>query len=937
MTDFDLIEHVVPKGGIYNVVGIDKGRLRPKFTDSLEEANSIAQELSAAGMDVYFALGKLKEKGNRRVENVESLGAIWLDIDCGGEKATEIESSTGLPKGYATRGEGSKALKEFCETVDLPDPIIVSSGYGLHVYWAFTEEVPTESWQPIADKLAQICKIQEFYADPNVYDAARILRVPGTYNHKQDTPRLVKVVQANTARHAPDDIRALLGVDPGATAQKKTARPVERSEWEEKLQQNKDYKFTKIVGREDPCLQLKDCLINRATLSEPRWFNALSIAKFCSDADKAVHAVSKGHPDYDPNAVERKVLGIKGPHSCEEFRKNNPDGCKGCAHRKTITRPLELGKIVKRAKNSHVDRFEGYFQGENGGVYTMVGDDAKLVYEHEFYLKKQMYDTEKFVSVFVFHSPNDGIREFSVDNDRLEKRDLIRLLAAQGVITLPINHDRLHTYVIRSIQLMQERQKSEVMRTQFGWADHDTKFVVGDREITVEGVYHTPPSKITKPFISRFQPRGSLEKWSEVFNTYNREGLEVQAFAALSGFGAPLLKFTGQKGAIINLVHRTAGTGKTTVLRAANSIAGHPEYLLGNPKDTVVGRVTYLGVLNNIVRTIDELSNVTKEDLSDFAYECSQGKGKEKGRNDISTIRDNDTTWRTITLTSSNSSFYQKLMAYKNLADGEMMRIIELNVPPASKNAIPVEEGRELFDTQLNENHGLAIEPYMQWVLANLEDVKILIKKVQRKIDKELQLTQRERNWSAVLAANIVGGMIANNIGLIDFDMPRIFNKAGEILLTLRKETTAPVDNYVSVIGDLITQNLNKVLIVNDKADKRTSLPSAPQLEPKFGEIFVRWEPDTNKIFIPVKQLRRELLKDETNYDDFIKDLKQRGIYIKSDNKRLSKGMAITAPSQRCCIFDASHPEFLQMNNLMDQSDSDADREGGVPDKLEKI
>ena len=39
MTDFDLIEHVVPKGGIYNVVGIDKGKLRPRFTDSLEEGS----------------------------------------------------------------------------------------------------------------------------------------------------------------------------------------------------------------------------------------------------------------------------------------------------------------------------------------------------------------------------------------------------------------------------------------------------------------------------------------------------------------------------------------------------------------------------------------------------------------------------------------------------------------------------------------------------------------------------------------------------------------------------------------------------------------------------------------------------------------------------------------------------------------------------------
>ena len=78
MKQFDLIGHVVPKGGIYNVVGMEQGKLKPKFTDSLEVAYEIAEEFSEQGMDVYFALGKLKEKGSRKAENVESLGAIWL-------------------------------------------------------------------------------------------------------------------------------------------------------------------------------------------------------------------------------------------------------------------------------------------------------------------------------------------------------------------------------------------------------------------------------------------------------------------------------------------------------------------------------------------------------------------------------------------------------------------------------------------------------------------------------------------------------------------------------------------------------------------------------------------------------------------------------------------------------------------------------------------
>ena len=81
MQAFDLIDYVVPRGGIYNVVGMKEGRLIPKFTDSLEVAYTIADEFSEQGMDVFFALGKLKEKGNRKIENVESLGAMSLDID----------------------------------------------------------------------------------------------------------------------------------------------------------------------------------------------------------------------------------------------------------------------------------------------------------------------------------------------------------------------------------------------------------------------------------------------------------------------------------------------------------------------------------------------------------------------------------------------------------------------------------------------------------------------------------------------------------------------------------------------------------------------------------------------------------------------------------------------------------------------------------------
>ena len=577
------------------------------------------------------------------------------------------------------------------------------------------------------------------------------------------------------------------------------------------------------------------------------------------------------------------------------------------------------------------NKFEPYFRGQNGGVYKKDGDDAQFIYDHDFYLKKQMWDdVDGYQSVFVFHSPHDGVREFGIPNDGLEKRLLIRTLAKNGVVSGVSNQGFLHEYVTTSIRLQQQEKASETMRRQFGWADGDTKFIVGEREITVDGVYHSPASSVTKAYVAYCEPRGTLEKWQEVFNLYNEKGLEVQAFAALSGFGSPLLKITGQSGAVISLVHKNAGTGKTTVLRMANSIYGHPKELLGKFNDTQVSRINKLGILNNIVHTVDELSNMDGEEVSNFAYEISQGKGKDKGRADISGNRENYTTWNNITLTTANSPFYQRLMAKKGLPEGELMRIIEFNVEHAGE--IVTKNGKDLFDRQLNENYGHAIVPFIQYIIANPEKVKKKVIMVQNKIDKELRLTSRERNWSAIIAANIAGGLIANQLGIIKFDMGRIYKKAAELIQILREETTAPVDSYVSVLGAFIVDNFNRLLMVNGDEDKRNQKQNAPILEPKFGELVLRYEPDTKKLFIPVKKLRDALDKDYTDYKAFTKDLETRGIFIETVNKRMSKGMAFTAPAQRCVVFDASHSEFIDMSKVVDKVKEDADREGGIPD-----
>ena len=106
----------------------------------------------------------------------------------------------------------------------------------------------------------------------------------------------------------------------------------------------------------------------------------------------------------------------------------------------------------------------------------------------------------------------------------------------------------------------------------------------------------------------------------------------------------------------------------------------------------------------------------------------------------------------------------------------------------------------------------------------------------------------------------------------------------------------------------------------------------APILEPKYGRLLLRYEGDTQRLFIPIKELRKELERDETDYNAFLEDLKKRGVYIKTDNKRLSKGMTISTPAQRCAIFDTSHSEFFDISKLVEKAKGDEDREGELSD-----
>jgi len=930
MTRADLLSTVLSSDGWYCVVGLKKtGHPRQIFVEDMQGVEDAVQTLLDEGFDVYFACAKYEESGSRTNDNVKNIKSFWLDIDCG------------IGKPYADQGDGLAALKTFCKTVGLPKPTIVNSGRGLHVYWPLTEPISRKEWVNTAKRLKVVCNQEGLEDDPaRTADAASILRMPDTFNHKAEPPLPVAVMVMGDEISF-GEFKDKLGV----MDETPDYLPTFADDMTKALMGNRQHRFQIIVDKNvngTGCLQLARAIADQKVLDEPRWRAALSIAKFCTDADTAIHDVSRDHPDYHPDETIAKVQLIKGPYTCDSWEAINPSGCAGCIHKGKIKSPITLGaeiaaataedntvEYVSEEKTVVYDIPEypfPYFRGKNGGVYRKSDDEddpeADLIYEHDLYVVKRLKDPQSGEVIWMrLHTPKDGVKEFALSAVDLLTADKLReKLAWFGVIALKKQMDSIMGYIVRSVKEMQYKEGAEIMRSQFGWTDKNKSFVVGDTEISAEGDKYSPPSSYTAQLADWFTPVGSLDEWKSVINVYDREGFEPHAFGFFTAFGAPLMKHLNLKGAIINMINNESGTGKTTTIKAMHSVYGHPEELMLIQRDTMNVRLHRLGVMNNLGLGCDELTKMSSDEFSDFAYAVSQGRGRGRMKSNENAERINLAKWQTILLCSSNASAVDKLRALKSTPDGELMRLIEYEIPETK--LLSKQEADDIYP-KLYTNYGHAGRIYLRDLVENLEERIQEVKQIQLLIDKKVGFTNRERFWSGVAACNIAGALFAKRLGLIDIDVGRIFKWMLKQFSQMRLEIKPPSTTHASVIGEYWNEHRRNSLVINDKVDMRTGVEMLPILEPS-GELIIRMEPDTQKLFIIAKKLRTWCSQHQITLKDVLNSLTAEGVYAGMVKKRMAKGTKLgSVPAVDAFVFDCSKGGFLDTDAFVGTSDAD--------------
>ena len=177
-----LLRSSAPPGGLLDVRYRTRGHQLARCFLGLDTPQA-ARALVTLGAqtDVYVGCAMRVRRRGRR-EDVAPTALLWADCDDLAASAT---------------------MHAFAP----PPSMIVASGSpaNTHAYWALTHPLPTEELKYANHRLAQALG-----ADPHCADAARILRVPGTLNHKHDPPRPVLLLDYSPARYRPVELYTAL-------------------------------------------------------------------------------------------------------------------------------------------------------------------------------------------------------------------------------------------------------------------------------------------------------------------------------------------------------------------------------------------------------------------------------------------------------------------------------------------------------------------------------------------------------------------------------------------------------------------------------------------------------------------------------------------------------------------------------------------------------
>ena len=268
---------------------------------------------AAVGSNDWGKTGK--PKAVRSAKNATHAKALWIDADV---KSDEPDKS------YTSTAALDTAFEKFLVDASLPSPsaLVMSGSGGMHIYWFSDRPLTITEWQPYAEGLKALAIKHGFKCDLGITtDAARVLRVPGTYNRKRDPAKPVVLKVLGSDYDFATELAHVAATPPVVGNKSKPVDPSPLAGYQPpaamaSLNPQDDSLAAGINVHDDRPLNwgpdiFKECAFFRNAVttggkdySQPMWNLTTLIATFLEDGHALAHKMGNEHPEYSTDTTE---------------------------------------------------------------------------------------------------------------------------------------------------------------------------------------------------------------------------------------------------------------------------------------------------------------------------------------------------------------------------------------------------------------------------------------------------------------------------------------------------------------------------------------------------------------------------------------------------------------------------------------------------------
>lgn len=969
MNTLEFLQAILPEHGIHYLALFKEGYKFPAhkvYTDLETMADAIDNMAGSKSLSIYHACatyqravieiedGEKTKRKYRIPENWDRAKAFWVDVDCGEAKHAKGD-------GYLTKKDAVVALFKFAQQIGWPKPMIVDSGNGIHAYWPLTKDIAHDKWVKVAKGLKATLFHCGVIADPTrTADFASILRPAGSTNRKNGEAKPVIVKSAGTPTEPKVLATALMAYmeEHGVKLIKESPKRefVSNGLNDDLIAHLPQYPDLPVDADmvADKCAQVAAMRDTQGDVGYEHWRGVIGILKHCENGESLAEQWSSrreetGHSQLDWDI--RYESWNAGPTTCEFFETNGCGACEGCPMRGKVKTPLVLGRqapenheTVEEVVTEEGTEVEVHIPALISGYTYSNNVMARLIPDKEGVLQPHPFSTILFYPTMRIraedgtyrigirmHLPNKKVRDFEMTTEALASQsDMLRAMAKYEL--MQSNHkdagSHMAAYLRDQLEALKRNVEEVNTLTTFGWRDDMSGFLIGDRlyhkDGTVRKVLVGGYAAKYKPALP--EPRGSVERYASALNfMYNREGGEHWQYAICSGWGSVLSPFGEDlyKGLLVALSGGDSGKGKTTVCFSSLYAFGKADDMALKSDKGYTDNALWgtMGAFNNIPILLDELTSMDPAKFSDAAYGVSRGEEKVRMTSRGGVVQFADTsTWCMSPFVTGNKDFHGLLASNQANSQAEAVRLIQISVDRYPIVQIDTDPQREAELVQqavdmMKANAGCAGDLMLRHIVTHQRQIADEVRDMMNELTKVLPAT-RYRFYRNHAACTLTAAKLANKLGIIDFDIDRLFAFSVQLLTDLAEtvsvtNTVTSEDAFSRMMGELS----GRILVTQEFRDRGSKNgPETPRnrvngvIAGRFVLGSLTSKTHAGHIFISQKEARDWCMANRLDYGTLIGALEDKQALVKKSEKLvLTRGTDMPYSGQvRCFVVDST-------------------------------